>query len=223
MAKHSESTNKDRQTRKRAAAAYSDAAPAEKGHSESTPSQAELNQPAQEETLVETIEEKVGEVAQSSLSEEIEALKNEIERLKAQSAEYFDGWQRERADFLNYKRRQERDQAQLRSQITGEIIKRYLAIHDDLELALKNQPKDPENSSWGDGIGLILRKLQGILEAEGVQRIESENQQFDPNVHEAITLEDSPDHESNQIIEVVQQGYKLGDRVLRPARVRVAR
>ncbi len=96
---------------------------------------------------------------------------------------------------------------------------------------MKNRPAEGapagttagEAAAWANGIELIVRKLQAILEAEGVRRIPAETEEFNPTRHEAITHEDSPDHKSGEIIEVVQQGYTLGDRVLRPALVRVAR
>ncbi|HZW03895.1 MAG TPA: nucleotide exchange factor GrpE [Anaerolineaceae bacterium] len=154
---------------------------------------------------------------------EIEDLRSELELAKSQGKEYFEGWQRERADFMNYKRRIERDQAQMAQSVTGSIAKKYLPVLDDLERALASIPEDPEAEKWAEGIELIARKLQGILESEGVQRIPAEDEQFDPNRHEAISLEDNADHASGEIIEVVQQGYMIGDRVLRPAKVRVAR
>ena len=97
--------------------------------------------------------------------------------------------------------------------------KHYLPILDDLERALATRPAD---LAWVDGIELIYRKLKSILEAEGLKRIEAEGQMFDPNFHEAISQEPSEDHESGQIIAVVQNGYMLGERVIRPAMVRVA-
>jgi len=156
-------------------------------------------------------------------AKEIETLQNELENQRLKASEYFDGWQRERADFSNYKKRIERDQAQLSSSITGSVIKKYLVILDDLERALKARPREGEGAAWAEGIELICRKLQGILEAEGIQRIQAENEFFDPSRHEAILQEENPEHESGTVIEVLQQGYTLGDRVLRPAQVKVAR
>ena len=134
-----------------------------------------------------------------------------------------DGWQRERAEFSNFKRRIEREQALQRQMLTGEIIKKYLVILDDLELALKNKPRDGEGAAWAEGITLIARKLQSIIDAENVESINENDVPFDANLHEAISNEDNADFESGEIIEVVSQGYKLGDRILRPAMVRVAR
>lgn len=158
-----------------------------------------------------------------TLSQEYNALAEELQQAQGKAKEFFDGWQRERADFANYKRRVERDQQLVTQSIKGDIIKRYLTVLDDLERAMRTRPTEGPAASWADGIELVQRKLQNILESEGVQRIPAEVEEFNPNRHEAITHEDSPDHTSGQIIEVVQQGYMLGDRVLRPALVRVAR
>lgn len=155
--------------------------------------------------------------------EEYDTLQRELEQTRTQSNEYFDGWQRERADFSNYKRRVERDGAQAYQNALSSVLKKHLVILDDLERALKTRPNDGDGATWADGVALIHRKLVNLLEQEGVRRMEAENELFDPNRHEAIMLEDSSDHTSGQIIEVIQQGYLLGDRVIRPALVRVAR
>jgi molecular chaperone GrpE len=155
--------------------------------------------------------------------QEIETLKSDLENARQESTCNLDGWQRERAEFANYKRRIERENAQLRNTITGDVIKKYLVIMDDLALALKNRPNCGEGSDWADGIELIVRKLQSVLDAEGIECINENKVQFDPNLHEAISNEENPEFASGEIIEVVRQGYKLGDRILRPAMVRVAR
>jgi molecular chaperone GrpE len=147
----------------------------------------------------------------------------ELEEWQAKANEYLEGWQRSRAEFANYKRRIERDQIQAQQNATGSIVRRYLDVLDDLDRALKNRPQEGEGAVWAQGIELIYRKFLNLLEVEGVKPMEAEGEMFDPNLHEAITNEDSPEHESGQVIEVVKQGYLLGDRVLRPALVRVAR
>jgi molecular chaperone GrpE len=147
----------------------------------------------------------------------------ELEKLLAdaqsQAAEYKDGWQRSVAEFQNYRKRVDAEKTETYQNAVGSIIKRYLPILDDLERALAARPAD---LAWVDGIELIYRKLKAILEAEGLKRIEAEGQMFDPNFHEAIIQEPSEGHESGQIIAVVQNGYMLGERVIRPAQVRVA-
>jgi len=151
--------------------------------------------------------------------EEFEALKKQLEESQAQAAEYKDGWQRAVADFQNYRKRVERENSEVYQNAVAGIIKSYLPIVDDLERALQSRPAD---LAWVEGIELIYRKLQAILEAEGVKRIEAEGQVFDPTVHEAISQEPSENHASGQVIAVVQNGYMLGERVIRPALVRVA-
>jgi molecular chaperone GrpE len=154
---------------------------------------------------------------------EYSELQNKIETSEQKAREYFDGWQRERADFNNYRRRIERDNVQLQQNLSGQVIKKYLVVVDDLTRALKNRPTQGDGAAWADGIELILRKLNMILDAEGVKPIPAEGAMFDPTFHEAIVHQDSPNHESGQVIEVVQQGYMIGEKVLRPAQVVVAR
>jgi molecular chaperone GrpE len=152
----------------------------------------------------------------------IESLMQELEDCRAKSEEYLDGWQRSRADFANYKRRIEREQSQVYQNAVGSIVKRYIEIIDDLERALKNRPQKGEGATWAEGIELIYRKFLSILEAEGVTQQQAQGLDFDPNLHEAISSEPNEDYESGQIIEVIKNGYMLGERVLRPALVRVA-
>jgi molecular chaperone GrpE len=150
----------------------------------------------------------------------IEDLQKQLSELQAQVDEYKDGWQRSVADFQNYRKRVDADKAEMYQTAVGSIIKRYLPILDDLERALASCPAD---LAWAEGIELISRKLQSILEAEGLKKIETDGQMFDPHFHEAISQEPSDDHKSGEIIAVIQNGYMLGERVIRPALVRVAK
>jgi molecular chaperone GrpE len=155
-------------------------------------------------------------------SEEWVALQAELEEARAKAAENLDGWQRALAEFSNYKKRLEREKETVHQTALGKVVLHYLAVVDDLELALENRPISEEGATWAEGIDLILRKLQTFLEAEGVKAIEAVGEEFDPTLHEAIVMEPSEDYESGQVIGVVQTGYKMGDRILRPAKVRVA-
>ena len=167
--------------------------------------------------------EKKAEGPARELHHQIDGLRAEIEKTRAEGCANLDGWQRERAEFSNYKKRIERENELLHQNITGSVIKKYLVILDDLDLALKSRPKEGDGAAWSEGVELIARKLQSILDSEGIERIFQNKVQFDPNLHEAISNEENPEFESGEIIEVVRQGYKLGDRILRPAMVRVAR
>jgi molecular chaperone GrpE len=177
-------------------------------------------QEAEEEQGLDTAE--LSELEAPSQAD-FDALQAELDAWQAKAGEYLDGWQRSRADFANYKKRVEREQELVYQNADGSIIKRYMDVLDDLERALKNRPQSGEGAAWAEGIELIYRKLSALLENEGVRAMQAEGEYFDPNLHEAITQEDNPDYESGQIIEVIKQGYLLGDRVLRPAQVRIAR
>jgi molecular chaperone GrpE len=150
-------------------------------------------------------------------------LQHELEQAKAQAQEYLEGWQRARAEFANYKKRVARDQEDARLRIAVDTLSKYLGVIDDLERALKERPEDGEAAAWAEGIELIYRKTYGVLETEGVEVIDADGEHFDPTMHEAISHDESEDHEEGDIIEVVQPGYRLGERVLRPAMVRVAK
>jgi molecular chaperone GrpE len=181
-----------------------------------------INEQNQEmEEQVETQADALDEQGQTTA--ETARLQDELEVARAEANQYLEGWQRSRAEFSNYKRRIEREQSQVYQQAAGSVIKRYLDILDDMERALKNRPQDGNGAAWADGVELIYRKFLNILENEGVKRMDAEGKEFDPNLHEAVVSEENDQYESGQIIEVLQQGYLLGDRVLRPAMVRVAR
>lgn len=186
-----------------------------------TPEEAEV-EVIEGELVEDDSQTEAGEQEDLITNEEVETLQMELETAQAKAQEYLDGWQRALADFSNYKRRVERDQ-QLNYQNTiGMVVKRYLPILDDLERALNNRPAEGDGAVWAGGIELIYRKFLMALEADGVKPMQAAGEQFDPNLHEAISQEPSPDHESGQVIEVLQKGYYLGDRVVRPAIVRVA-
>ena len=184
----------------------------------------EPNQPEEQiskEELQEVAEVEIIEPDDDDLDPSGE-LELELAEALRKKEEYLDGWQRTQADFANYKKRVERDRQQVQQNATANVVRRYLDILDDLERALANQPQDGEGAVWANGIDLVYRKWLNALEVNDVKPMEVEDQLFDPELHEAISHEQSDEHESGEVIEVVQTGYFIGDRVLRPARVRVA-
>jgi len=174
----------------------------------------------EEQKIEETQAEAVAEVVvEEQVSVEDEALKKQLEEAESKASEYKDSWIRSQAEFQNYRKRIERDNDLVKAAMKGDIVKKLLPVLDDLERALQNRPED---ESWASGIELIARKFQGVLESEGIKKIEAEGKEFDPNFHEAISNEPSEEVESGHVIAVVQNGYMLGERVVRPALVRVA-
>jgi molecular chaperone GrpE len=152
-------------------------------------------------------------------SDEREALIQQLKDAESKVVEYKDGWARTQAEFQNFRKRVDRDNESFRASTKGDIIKKVLPVLDDLERALQNRPAD---DAWASGIELVVRKFQNILEMEGVKKIEAKGLAFDPNFHEAISHEPSNEVESGHVIDVVQNGYVIGERVIRPALVRVA-
>ncbi len=148
----------------------------------------------------------------SPQADELEALRNENEELIATL-------QRLQADFDNYRKRAARDQDALVARAGERIVKELLPILDDLERALEAADKH-EEAKLEDGVKLVHRQLEQLLAREGLAPIETEGR-FDPHVHEALLTQPS-DADEGSVIEVLQKGYHLGDRVLRPARVVVA-
>ncbi|RME48988.1 MAG: nucleotide exchange factor GrpE [Caldilineae bacterium] len=154
----------------------------------------------------------------------IEDLQAELEAARAEAAKNLDGWQRAAAELANYKRRQEEQAARRREDITAGILSQLFPVLDDLDLAFDNLPDSlsEQETNWVEGFRLVQRKLLKILETHNVEIIPTDGQ-FDPNLHEAVTHEEHPELDSNAIIAELRKGYKMGNRVLRPSLVRVAR
>lgn len=165
--------------------------------------------------------------AKAEMDEQIDKLKAELAAAQAESAKNKDGWLRSVADFSNYKKRQDADSANIRTFATSAFVGRVLPVLDDFDRATKTMPESLRGMTWMDGMLLIHRKLQLILESEGVKTIDVKiNDVFDPNQHEAVSHDDvdaASGIESGHVIEELQKGYKLGERVIRPTLVRVAR
>jgi molecular chaperone GrpE len=177
-----------------------------------------------EELIANEMEETRAEAVATSeevdqLSAQVDALKKQLAEAESKASEYKDSWLRLQAEFQNYRKRLERDNEMMYASMKGDIVKKVLPVLDDLERALQNRSAD---DAWANGIELIARKFQNVLEGEGIKKIEALGKEFDPNFHEAISHEAANGAQSGHVIGVVQNGYMLGERVIRPALVRVA-
>jgi molecular chaperone GrpE len=183
---------------------------------------AEKNKNTQEEELEENTTEAMSQDTSSEVEQraaEIDALNKRLAEAESKTFEYKDSWLRSQAEFQNYRKRIERDNELTYISLKGDIIKKILPVLDDLERALQNRSA---GDAWANGIELVARKFQNILESEGLKRIEALGAEFDPNFHEAISHEPADGVKSGHVIGVVQNGYMLGERVIRPALVRVS-
>ncbi len=140
-----------------------------------------------------------------------------IETLKKQSDEYLKGWQTERANLLNYQRDENERISKMLTLNERNIILEILSIVDNFDLTIKNLPK--EDNEYLKGINIVYDQLNSLLKKHNCYSFESINQQFDPNLHEAVEVINDDTKENNIIIEEAQKGYKLNDVVLRPAKV----
>ena len=158
-----------------------------------------------------------GEVEQPATEvEDIETLKQSLAEEKAKAEGYLANWQRAQADFINYKRRSEQEKEEVGKFANSVLMLNLLPILDDLERAFASVPPKLVKLSWVDGIRLIERKLRASLEAQGLSEIKALGEPFDPNVHEAAMHGKGKE---GMVIEELQKGYKLHDRVIRPAMV----
>ena len=157
-------------------------------------------------------EERANAQAEPTLEEQVAAL-------EAERDEHLNDLKRVAADFENYRKRVARDQEGLVARAHERLVKELLPVLDDLERALA-AAEEHEEAKLEEGVRLVHRELAGALRREGLAEIDTDGQ-FDPHVHEALLSQPS-DVEEGSVIEVVQKGYTLGDRVVRPARVVVA-
>jgi molecular chaperone GrpE len=155
---------------------------------------------------------------------EIARLQAALDEQTAQAKEYLDQWKRAAADFANLRKRQAKEQEEMRQWANARLIQDLLPVLDDLDLALKTLNDQELKNDWAQGVQLVAHKMRTTLERSGVQEITVElGTPFDPAVHEAIFYEETTNIPEGSVSEVIRQGYKLGDRVLRPAMVKVAK
>ena len=147
-------------------------------------------------------------------------LESRLAAAEAQAEQHLDHLQRLAAEFDNYRKRAARDQESLVARAGERIVKELLPVLDDLERALE-AAEQHEEAKLEDGVKLVHRQLEQLLEKEGLALVETDGR-FDPHVHEALLAQPVEDAEPGSVVEVLQKGYRLGDRVLRPARVVVA-
>jgi molecular chaperone GrpE len=148
-------------------------------------------------------------------------LESELEKARAQSASYLDRAARIQAEFDNYRKRAAREQQDYREYALADALKTLLPILDSLDRALKTNAASLDE--YRSGIELIDKQFHDALSKLGVQPVEAEGESFDPNLHQAVQMVDTDEVEDNRVIDELQRGYKLKDRLLRPAMVRVAR
>jgi molecular chaperone GrpE len=163
------------------------------------------------------------DVRPTKLLADIEALRGELAEAKGQADDYLTALQRERAEFLNYKRRTAEERERDLGLAGEDLIRKVLALADDFDRAIDARPESVASDPWFEGVAVIDRKLRQLLESEGVSPIDAPpGTRFDPREHDAIATVPGSGRAEGDIVEQIRRGYRLRDRVLRPALVAVA-
>ncbi len=146
----------------------------------------------------------------------------ELEETTAREKEYLDLLQRNQADFINYRRRVEREREEQAKFAEAELILKLLPILDDFNRAQEAMPPEIAEADWARGVELVKKKLMAVLKEEGLSKVEAEGKDFDPQEHEALVYEESDEYEEGKVKAVISDGYRLHGRVIRPAQVVVS-
>jgi len=163
------------------------------------------------------------DISPTTLLAAIEELRAETAAAQAQAEEYLSALQRERAEFQNFRRRTTEERQRDLGLAAEDLIRKVLALADDFDRAIEQRPDAVAEHAWFDGVSAIDRKLRTLLESEGVTPIDADpGMAFDPRDHEAIATVPGTDRPEGEIVELVRRGYRLRDRVLRPALVAVS-
>lgn len=149
-------------------------------------------------------------------------LQAQLEAARQEAKTNMEGWQRARAEFINYKKRTDREMRASFERASFDTIAKMLPMIDDFGRALENIPDELKDNAWVSGTALILKKFDKLLEDYHVQVVDPVGEPFDPRMHEAIGTDDSSEYDSGVVTTTLQKGYVSGEHVLRPALVRVA-
>lgn len=180
----------------------------------------------EQEQVQEEMNETVSETTETTPSGDAPTVNWAEERVALQKErdEYLDQWKRSAAEFINYKKREERLRIERERSANQRVLKKLLPLLDDFRRAVQHRPEELVENEWVNGMLAIERKLWMVLEQEGVTVIPAdEGMEFDPNIHEALISQEKEGMEAGFILSELERGYKQGDIVLRPARVIVSR
>lgn len=181
----------------------------------------EITEPVKNEA--EVLEFEFNEDGEEDLKKTLRKLRVDLKACKKEKEEYLTGWQKERADFANYRKQEDDRRINFSESVRERILTRFLTVLDSFNMALSN--KDAWNKideNWRKGVEYIFAQLNTIFDEYGIEEIGEVGENFDPNIHQSIemTLTDKKE-DNHKISEVIQKGYKLGERIIRAARVNV--
>lgn len=176
-----------------------------------------------EEEDDDVVEFEFNDDGEADLNKTLKKLRADLKQVKKEKVEYLTGWQKERADFANYKKQEEDRKTMLSESMRERILSRFLSVMDSFNMAFANKEAwEKVDTNWRKGVEYIHSQMNTVFEEYGVFEIGKVEESFDPNIHESLDMVETNEKDKNhKIAEVIQKGYKIGDRVLRPARVNV--
>lgn len=171
----------------------------------------------------EVLEFEFNEDGEEDLKKTLKKFRADLKEAQKQKEEYLTGWQKERADFINYKKQEDERRTMFSESMRERILTRFLSVIDSFNMAFANKEVwEKVDENWRKGVEYIYTQMNTIFEEYGVKAIGQEGEPFDPNIHQSIDMVETDKKEQDHTIAVViQKGYKLGERVIRPARVNV--
>lgn len=175
------------------------------------------------EPEAEVVEFEFNEDGEEDLKKTLKKLRADLKACQAEKAEYLIGWQKERADFANYRKQEEDRKMMFSESVRERILTKFLTVIDSFNMAFANKESwDKVDENWRKGVEYIYSQMNSIFEEYGVKEIGKIGEAFDPNIHESIeTIVTDKKELDHTVITVIQKGYQLGERVMRPARVNV--
>ena len=171
----------------------------------------------------EVLEFEFNEDGEEDLKKTLKKFRADLKEAQKQKEEYLTGWQKERADFINYKKQEDERRTMFSESMRERILTRFLSVIDSFNMAFANKEAwEKVDENWRKGVEYIYTQMNTIFEEYGVKAIGQEGEPFDPNIHQSIDVVETDKKEQDHTVAVViQKGYKLGERVIRPARVNV--
>src|SRR5687768_17518307 len=179
------------------------------------------------EDLIEGLEVDTDDAIGGPDTAELIATRSELKRIETENAELKDRFQRRQADFENYRKRVERERSETYNRVVADIAGKLLPVMDNLKRALETEASVEASESdefrhFLSGVDLISKQLNGVLDALGVKPIAAVGEPFDPHIHEAVVTEETDEYEPDTVMQEIVSGYRLGDKLIRPALVKVA-
>jgi molecular chaperone GrpE len=179
--------------------------------------------PENTESESEVVEFEFNDDGEEDLKKTLKKFRADLKQAKKEKEEYLTGWQKERAEFANYRKQEDERKAIFSEAMRERILTRFLSVMDSFNMAFANKEAwEKVDDNWRKGVEYIYAQMNTIFEEYDVKPVGEEGEAFDPNIHQSIDVIETDKKElEHKVANVIQKGYKLGERVIRPARVNV--